>query len=118
MSHSISFRLRRPSALALSVTSRLSRTTPFLLVFHVDAHVDVLQVVSYCNDSVLMGRDISVVIATRYGLEDPGIESRREARFSAPAQTGPGANPATYTLGTGSFPGVKRPGRGVGQPPI
>jgi len=38
------------------------------------------------------------------------------ARFSAPVQTGPGAYPASYTTGTGSFPGVKRPGRGVNHP--
>jgi len=36
-----------------------------------------------------------------------------EARFSATVQTGPGAHPAPYTMGTGSFPVVKRPGRGV-----
>ena len=35
------------------------------------------------------------------------------ARFSTPDRTGPGAHPASYTMGTGSFPGVKRPGRGV-----
>jgi len=40
-----------------------------------------------------------------------------EARFSAPVQTGPGAHPASYTMGTGSFPGVKRPGRGVNHQP-
>jgi len=34
------------------------------------------------------------------------------ARFSAPAQTGPEAHPASCTMGTGSFPGV-RCGRGV-----
>jgi hypothetical protein len=39
------------------------------------------------------------------------------ARFSAPVQTGPGAYPAFYTMGTGSFSGVKRPGRGVDHPP-
>jgi hypothetical protein len=39
------------------------------------------------------------------------------ARFSAPIQTGPGANPAYYTTRTGYFPGVKRSGRGVDQPP-
>ena len=39
------------------------------------------------------------------------------ARFSAPVQTGPGTHPASYTMGTGSFPGVKRPGRGVDPPP-
>ena len=37
--------------------------------------------------------------------------------FSAPIQTGPGAHPASYTLGTGPFPGVKRLGCGVNQPP-
>jgi len=40
-----------------------------------------------------------------------------EARFSAPVQTGAGAHPASYTVGIGSFPGVKRPGRGVFHPP-
>jgi hypothetical protein len=39
------------------------------------------------------------------------------ARFSAPVQTGPGAHPVSYTMGTGSFPEVKRPGRGVDDPP-
>ena len=29
------------------------------------------------------------------------------ARFSAPVQTSPGAHPASCTMGTGSFPGVK-----------
>ena len=33
-------------------------------------------------------------------------------RFSAPVQTGPGAHPASCTVGTGSFSGVKS-GRGV-----
>jgi len=40
-----------------------------------------------------------------------------EARFSTPVQTAPGAHPASYTVGTGSFPGVKRPGPGVDHPP-
>ena len=31
-------------------------------------------------------------------------------RFSSPVQTDPGAHPASYTVGTGSFPAVKRPG--------
>jgi hypothetical protein len=64
-----------------------------------------------------MGRDSSVGIATRYGLDGPGIESRWGQGFSAAIQTGPGAHPATYTMGTGSFLGVKRPGRGVDHPP-
>ena len=59
-----------------------------------------------------VGRDSSVCIATRYGLDGPGIEYRLEARFSTPVQTGPGAHPASRTMRAGSFPGVKR-GRGV-----
>ena len=46
------------------------------------------------------------------GLGGPGIESRWGARFSAPVQTGPGAHPASCTMGTVSLPGVKS-GRGV-----
>ena len=63
------------------------------------------------------GRDSSVGIATRYRLDGPGIQSRWGARFSAPVQTGPGAHPASCTMGTGSFPGVKSPARGVDHPP-
>jgi hypothetical protein len=38
------------------------------------------------------------------------------ARIFAPVQTGPGAYPASCTIGTGSFPGVKRQGRGADHP--
>jgi len=63
-------------------------------------------------------RDSSVGIATCYGLDGPGIESQwGGVRLTAPVQTGPGAHPASYTMGTGFFPGVKRPGRGVDHPP-
>jgi hypothetical protein len=59
----------------------------------------------------------SVGIATRYGLDGPGLESRWGARFSVLIQTGPGAQPAFYTMGTGSFQGVERVGRSVDHPP-
>jgi len=65
----------------------------------------------------LVGRDGAVAVATGYGLDGPGIESLCGAKFSAPVQTGSGAHPASYTMGTESFPGVKRPGRGVDHPP-
>jgi hypothetical protein len=39
------------------------------------------------------------------------------AKFFAHVPTGPGAHPAFCTMGTGSFPGVKRPGRGAEHPP-
>ena len=58
------------------------------------------------------GPGSSVGIATGYGLDGPGIESRWEARFSAPVQTDPGAHTVSRTIGTGSFQGVKS-GRGV-----
>ena len=32
-------------------------------------------------------------------------------------QTGPGVHPASCTMGNGSFPGLKRPGRGADHPP-
>jgi hypothetical protein len=38
------------------------------------------------------------------------------ARFSTAIQTGPGTHPASYTIGTESFPGLKRPGHGVEHP--
>jgi hypothetical protein len=63
--------------------------------------------------SVIMGRDSSFAVATRYWLDGPG----GRARFSAPVQTGTGADPASYTMGTGSFPRVKRPGRDIEHPP-
>jgi hypothetical protein len=56
----------------------------------------------------------SVGIATGYGLDGPGIESRWGARFFAHVRTGPGAHPASCT---GSFPGAKRPGSGADHPP-
>jgi hypothetical protein len=40
------------------------------------------------------------------------------ARLSAPVHIGPGAHTTYYTMGTESFPGVKRQGRGVGHPPL
>jgi len=42
-----------------------------------------------------------------------GIKSRWTAGFSALVHTGPVVHPAYCTVGRGSFPGVKRPGRGV-----
>ena len=56
---------------------------------------------------------IIVIIMT---TEQPG-RGGGGARFSAPVQNEPGAHPASYTMGIGSFPGLKRPGCGVDHPP-
>ena len=53
-----------------------------------------------------------IVVGIATGLDGPGIESRWGRDFSAPVQTGPGAHPASCSMGTASFPGVKS-GRGV-----
>ena len=64
-----------------------------------------------------MDRVVQSVQRLSYGLDGPGIKYRWGSRFSAPLQAGPRAHPASYTMGTGSFPGVKRPERGVDHPP-
>jgi len=63
-----------------------------------------------CRYWVMVGRDSSVDTATRYGLDGPGIESRWGRDFPHPSR--PVAGP-WYRV---SFPGVKRPGRGVDHP--
>jgi hypothetical protein len=47
----------------------------------------------------------------------PRIESQW-GRFFAHFQTNPGAHPASCTMDTGSFPGLKRPWRGADHPPL
>ena len=66
---------------------------------------------------IIVGRNSAGGIATRYGLDYPMIESQWGATISASVQTGPGDHPASYTMGIGSFPGVKRPGLGIDHPP-
>ena len=64
-----------------------------------------------------MGRDSSVGIATRYGLDGPGIESRWGRDFthlSRPA-LGPTQPPVRWV--PVFLPGVKRPGGGADHPP-
>jgi hypothetical protein len=66
---------------------------------------------NFCHPSC-SGPGSSVGIATELR---PGRFSNRSpvgSRFTAALQTGPGAQPASCTMGTGSFPGLKI-GRGV-----
>jgi hypothetical protein len=59
-----------------------------------------------------VGRDSSVGIATPCGLDGTGIESRWRRDFPHLSRLVLGPYPASCTIGTGSFPGVKS-GRGV-----
>ena len=66
---------------------------------------------------ICVGRNSSVSIATRYGLDGPGIESRCGQDFPHLSRPALGPTQPPYTMGTGSLPGVKRPGRDVEHPP-
>jgi hypothetical protein len=64
-----------------------------------------------------VGRDSSVGIATRYGLDGLGIESRWGRDFPNPSRLALGLTQPPIRMGTRSFPEVKRSGRGVDHPP-
>jgi hypothetical protein len=78
---------------------------PYLYFFHI----------FWPHTLKIRGRDSSVGIATRYGLDGPGIESRWGQDFPHPSRPALGpTQPPTHWVE--SFPGVKRPGRGVDHP--
>jgi hypothetical protein len=56
-------------------------------------------------------------IATRYGGGRSAERIPVGAKFSATVQTSPGSHPASYTMDTGPFSGLKPPERGVDHPP-
>jgi hypothetical protein len=60
---------------------------------------------------VCRSRESAVGIATRYGLDGPGIESRWGGKIFRTRPDRP------WGLPSFRFPGVKRPGRGVDHPP-
>jgi hypothetical protein len=77
-----------------------------------DNKVDLQERENFFQTFPISGPGSVVSIATAYGLDGPGIESRWAARFSAPIQTGPEDHPASCIMGTGSCPGLSC-GRGV-----
>jgi hypothetical protein len=64
-----------------------------------------------------VGRLSTVGIATRYGLDGPGIESRWGRDFPHPSRPALGTTQPPIQWVRGLFPEVKRPGRGVDHPP-
>jgi hypothetical protein len=63
------------------------------------------------------GRDNSRRYSDSLRAAPSGDQIPVGARFPAPVQTGPGANSTSYTMGTLSFQGVKRPKHGTDHPP-
>jgi hypothetical protein len=61
------------------------------------------------------GLGISVGIATDYGLDGPGIESRWGRDYSSRPDLGPIQLPVQWVLGVSQ--GLKRPGRAADHPP-
>jgi hypothetical protein len=72
----------------------------YLYISDVPKGILIFYIYLYC------GLGSSAGIETDYGLGGLGIESRW-GRYFLPVQTGPGAHPASYTMGTRSFLGVK-----------
>ena len=64
-----------------------------------------------------MGRDSAVGVATRYGLDGPGIKSRWGRDFQHPSRLALGPTQPPVQWVPGSFPGVKQSGRGADHPP-
>jgi hypothetical protein len=66
---------------------------------------------------IICGPGSLVGIAIDYWMDGPGIEFRWGLDFSHTSRPAPGPHPASCTMGTGSFLGVKRPERGDDHPP-
>jgi hypothetical protein len=64
----------------------------------------------------MIGRYNTVGKATRHGLDSPGIESRLGQELSLSSRPALRSTQPPIQWVTASFPGVKRPGRGVDHP--
>ena len=80
--------------------------------YHTRSHIYELFKMLHFLHTATRSQDSSVGIASSYGLHGPGIESRRGRDFPQPSRPS-----LSCTMGIGSFPGVKRPGRRVDHPP-
>jgi hypothetical protein len=104
-----------------SHTAARVRYPPFLWSpkTHHRFHNNVCSVPSkFLHTMIQGGRDSSVDIETGYGLEGPGIKKKNPGggEIIPNVQTDLEAHPASCAMGTGSSPGVKRPGRGADHP--
>jgi hypothetical protein len=93
------------------LNSRLGLLLPVLQVSRLCSSLYFVLLVT--EQSKFRMRSFKIRLATGWTVRgsNPG-----GARFFAHVQTGPGAHPVSCTMDTGSFPGVKRPGRGANHP--
>ena len=79
----------------------------------ISAHIDH----KYVGHSVILGdQDNIFSIATCNRLDCPEVKCQRRRDFLSPIRNSPGAHPASCTMGTGSFPGVRQPGHDIDHP--
>ena len=93
--------------------SRLLKIFPIISTY--DPCTKYARQITKINQTFIVDWDSSVGIETCYGLGG-GDRIPMEARFSAPVHTDPRSHLSSYTIGTGLFPVVRRPGRGVYHP--
>jgi hypothetical protein len=81
-----------------------------------DNKISISRLNYYMHRKSVRGRDSVVGIATRYGLNVPGVEYRWWRDFPYPSRPALGLThpPVHWVLGL--FPGIKRPGREVNHP--
>jgi len=83
---------------------------------HFDVSLHLQKLRSHLPTQREVGWDSIVSIATCYRLGRPGIKYWW-GRFFATVQTAPGAHPASYTMDSAPFSGVKWMGCGINHPP-
>ena len=122
LSHSLGSEIRW----GLQITKLFLMYFSQTFVFFVLPILEILSICSPVNmrDHVLHPcetKDLTAFLCSRYSdslwVGRSGDRIPVKARFSALVQAGPGAQPSYHTIGTGSFPGVKRPGPGVDHRP-
>ena len=94
------------SAITLLIFNRIEQVLLPVLRYHVSVLPKVIRCAAHLQYGFCFQRTLcaseTLVLLTLHHLQ---------------RQTGPEAQPASYTMGTGPFPWVKRPGRGVDHPP-
>jgi hypothetical protein len=97
-----SLKSRRGSA---CLRTQLPETHAGIYIIHHLIKVFVRDELCCCFQQSVMGRDSSIGIATRYGLDGFGLRNLVVATFSAPVQTGLGFIHLSIPWAGGPFPG-------------